>query len=68
MREVIIPKKIDTKDVYFNIFRGNHGLFTVGETETRALADEEADVLKAMSGSTRVGRIKVTLEEGKWDE
>ena len=58
----------DTKTVYFNVFKGKHGLFTLGETDTCKEADDEAAVLARISHSTNVGRIRVTLEEGKWDE
>ncbi len=58
----------DTKVVYLNVFKGRHGLFTIGETDTLDEATSEAEGLARLAGSKHVGRMRVTLEEGKWDE
>lgn len=58
----------NTKDVYLNVFKGRNGLFTLGETDTLGEAKGEAEALARLAGSKHVGRMRVTLEEGRWDD
>lgn len=57
----------NTRYVYLNIFEGKYGLFTLGENDTRAEADYEADVLAEASGGNRVGCMRIELVKGQWD-
>lgn len=61
-------KSDEQKVVYLNVFKSRHGLFTIGETETRQEADDEADALTKLARATHVGRMRIVLEEGRWDE
>lgn len=68
-----MPKTIpettpEKRDVYINVYKGKHGLFSLGENETREAADDDADVLAHASGGNRVGCMRVELEADRWDD